>query len=126
MSYVTTAQMEILEKLLKNHTDLDEFVDLAENQVNDIAEARGVSVGDIKTDPVHYKITRYAQCYAIGMALVSYGKVNNNSKRGYSEKYHDYYKEKIDTLEDQLTYQIFVGGVNSPLDRARVSNCWRG
>jgi hypothetical protein len=103
--------------------DLTPYIDEAENEINDLAQRNGVATADIETDPLHYKVKRYAVCFAL-MRLCQDKMGTNNidipSLEKYSIKYDIYLKE-LKHLREEITYEVLTGNILELRDRAVVS-----
>lgn len=103
--------------------DLTAYITESTNEINDLAQRNGVSVDDIETDPLHYKVKRYAVCFAL-MRLCQDKMGTNNVDISALEKYtikYDMYMKELKLLREQITYEVLTGEIDELRDRAVVS-----
>jgi len=126
MSYISTS--DISDKIADGF-DITPYILEADQAVEDLAERVGVrTVSDIKTNPVHYKIRRYATVYSL-MRLCQdrIGAINPDMPE--SNKYliqYGMYKKELDSLVQQIGARMFTGDISSISDRVSSVEIWRG
>lgn len=124
MSYITSA--DIKADLVRN-LDIEPYIEEADFEINDLAELKGVyETTDIKTDPLHYKIKRYAIVFVL--MRICQDSLGTNSVDTDREKYKDnleMYQKELDQLKPLITYEMLTGNVQSMIGRTAVFNLYR-
>ncbi len=126
-AYIETT--DITDNILQLST-LSDYVDQSDDAVKDLAETKGVIDSDnIETNPVHYKIKRYAIAW-VGMEMCSdYMGTNNNDLPVEIEKYavkYEKYLKKVNKLDGKITKEMVTGTVDKASDRASSRRLYRG
>jgi hypothetical protein len=101
--------------------DLTDYLEESDSEVEDLAEKLGVrNPDDIETDPLHYKIKRYAVVFVL-MRLCQ-DKIGSNSVEiADLEKYtvlYNMYSKELQTLRSEISIEMVTGQVNEIRDRA--------
>ena len=124
MSYLTSADIK---SNLTQGFDISQYLDEADNEINDLAEVLGVRDTDNISTPLHYKLKRYAIVFVL-MRLAQ-DKIGTVSMDVAMEKYrdlYDLYKTELRELKPQITYEMVTNTVNSIIARTSVFNLYRG
>lgn len=120
MSYIS--RTDITDNIA-NDFDLTPYIEESDNEINDLAERNGAAVDDIETDPLHFKVKRYAVCFVL-MRLCQDKMGTNNVDIPSLEKYaikYDIYLKELKALREQINYEVITGTVVELRDRAIVS-----
>lgn len=104
--------------------EIEEYISESSQEVIDMAERLGVrDTSNIETNPLHYKIKRYAIVFTL-MRLCQDKAGTNNVEFSDMEKYiikYNMYKKELAELRAELSYEMFTGNVDEIRDRAAVS-----
>ena len=127
MSYIQTADVTAS---IAIGFDLEPYIEEADSEIDDLAERLGVrDTADIETNPLHYKIKRYAIAYIL-MRLCQDKAGTNNVDAIESDKYaalYSMYRQEVETARPQISVEMYTGTVNSTRDRATSSGAlYRG
>lgn len=120
MSYIT--RTDITDNIVGDF-DLNPYLAEIDNEINDLAERNGVSVSNLQTDPLPYKVKRYAICFLL-MRLCQDKMGTNNidipALEKYAIKFDLYYKE-LKMLREEITAEVLTNDISTLRDRAIVS-----
>lgn len=109
--------------------ELEEYIDETNQEVIDLCERKGVrDTSSIETDPLHYKLKRYAIVFMLMRLYQDKIGVNNNELADmdkYVVKYN-LYKKELMSLEEQVSYPMITGSVSEKRDRVKTVTLWRG
>lgn len=102
---------------------LQNKLELSDDAVEDLADIKGVSSSDqIKTDPVHFQLKRYAIYWTCAEICLDYLGTNNVDVVE-QEKYHrkyDIYDNLRKEYAQSITAQMITGTAYNQRDRATV------
>ena len=94
--------------------ELEQYLDEADNEVNDVAESLGVrNTDDIENDPLHYKIKRYAVVFVL-MRLTQDKIGSNNIELPDLEKYtvlYNMYFKELQRLRGEISVEMVTGNL---------------
>ena len=114
---------DITDKVISDTFDLTDYLAESTEAVNDLAERRGVRDSDnIETDPVHFKVKRYAIEYVIMRVCQDNIGVNNVESIDF-EKYSVKYtiaKQMVKQLDTEISIEMLTGSVDEIRDRANI------
>jgi hypothetical protein len=110
--------------------ELEPYIEEADGEIDDLAEKLGVRDStSIKTDPLHYKIKRYAIVYVL-MRLCQDKAGTNNVDLPEVEKYlvlYKMYQKELEQLRSQISVEMMTGEVSAIRDRAiNTGEIYRG
>lgn len=101
--------------------ELDDYLSESDSEVEDLAEKLGVrNPLDIETEPLHYKIKRYAVVFVL-MRLCQDKIGTNHVELTDLEKYtvlYNMYSKELQTLRSEISIEMITGQVNEIRDRA--------
>jgi len=103
--------------------DLEEYLEEADGEIEDLAQKLGVSTTDIETNPIHYKVKRYGVVYVL-MRLCQDKIGTNNPDVPEIEKYmvlYGVYMKEYERLKSEISVEMLTGNVNEIRDRAILS-----
>jgi hypothetical protein len=95
------------------------YIPRSTEAVNDLAETQGIESEDIETNPVHFKIKRYAVAYALRelcLDKIGFNNVEIAEIEKYRIKYMEY-NNRVNQLATQITPPMFTGEVDEAIDR---------
>ena len=98
-------------------------LELSDYAVEDLAEIKGVLSDNIETDPVHWKLKRYAIYWVyseICFDFIGKNNVDIIEQEKYYKKY-EMYKNSLNEIKLEITPEMITGNVGSIRDRATVS-----
>ncbi len=123
MAYLTAS--DIKSNFTKN-MDLTEYLEEADQEIEDICEKKGVrDTADISI-PIHYKLKQYGIKYLkMRVAQDSIGTVNQDVSLDVYREQYDMYRTEIKELYNHITYQMITGTVDSMGARVAVFNIYR-
>lgn len=102
--------------------DLEPYIAEADGEIDDLAEKLGVrDTTDIETNPLHYKVKRYAVAYVL-MRLCQDKAGTNNVDLPEVEKYlalYNVYRKEVEAVRSQIGAEMLVGDVDELRDRAK-------
>lgn len=116
MSYIT--QQDITDKIVDD-IDMTDYIVESDKAVEDLAEELGVRVTtDIET-PVHWRVKRFAICYALMRVCQDHiGKATPDAPE--MNKYligYNIYKKEHDQVRAEITDAMLTGDVDEMRDR---------
>ena len=106
--------------------DLTEYLALAETELADLAEQRGVGSGDI-SDPLHYKVKQWLVAWVCMRVCLDKIGVNNTDVPAEIEKYTVKYKlylKREASLRTEISISMLVDQVDEMRDRANPNHGW--
>lgn len=98
-----------------------DYLQEADDELNDVAEKMGVDADDIETSPLHYKAKRYLICYVC--MRVCQDKAGVNAVDSTNDKYYakyDMYQKEVARLRPELTAGVLTSEEPSELDRGGI------
>ena len=120
MAYIST---DDIKANIADGFNLQPYLEEADSEIIDVAEQVGVyNIDDIKTNPLHYKIKRYAVTFVL-YRLCQDKMGTNNVALDELEKYtmlFGIYKKEYEGLRTEITSQMVTGNVNEMRDRATI------
>jgi len=116
MSYIT--QQDFTDRIIED-LDMTDYIVEADSAVNDLAEELGVrDTTDIET-PVHWRVKRFAICYALMRVCQDHiGKAAADTPE--LNKYligYNIYKKEHDQVRQEITDAMLTGDVDEMRDR---------
>jgi hypothetical protein len=124
MSYITAN--DIKSNLVRSF-DISDYLEEAENEINDVAQRLGIYDTDDISTPIHYKIKRYGIVYVLmRLAQDKIGTCDDDVTLERYQVSYDMYKAEMKDLYPQLTYQMFTGNVTSIISRTSSCRLYRG
>ena len=124
MSYIVRS--DIKDTILGNF-NIQDYLEEVDAEVNDLADKLGVD-STLIVSPIHYKIKRYAICYAL-MRLCQDKLGSNSVEVADQERYvvkYDIYKKELQELRGDITYEMFTGEILERKDRVHSVRLYRG
>lgn len=127
MSYLQTADVTAN---IAIGFDLEPYIEESDSEINDLAERLGVrDPADIETNPLHYKIKRYAVAYIL-MRLCQDKAGTNNLDAMDTDKYlalYTLYKKEVESTRGQISAEMYTGEINAIRDRSiNTGSLYRG
>ena len=101
--------------------DLEPYLDESDGEIEDLAQRLGImDTDDIKSDPLHYKVKRFAVVYVL--TRLCQDKIGvNNPEVVEADKYvimYGIYRKELEVLRSEVNYQMMTGNVLQSGDRA--------
>lgn len=124
MSYITA---EDIKSNLIAGFDISDYIEEADQEINDVGQKLGIRDVSYISIPVHYKIRRYGIVFIL-MRLAQ-DKIGTNQPDITMEKYqmlYEMYQKELKILYSQLTYEMFTGNVDSMIGRTASYGFYRG
>lgn len=120
MSYITVA--DITDGIAETF-DLTNYIEESDSAINDLAERLGVRDPDnIDTDPLHWKLRRYAVTYVLRRLCqdkIGTGNLEVPEFNKYLVGYN-LYKAEFAKIESEISIEMIAGTVNEIRDRANL------
>ncbi len=124
MAYLTSA--DLTANFVRN-MDVSLYLEEADNEVNDLAERRGVYDTTLIQVPLHYKLKEYAKAFVyMRIARDSLGTNSVDTEREMYRDQYEMYQKELDKLAPQITYEVITGNVENMIGRTAVFNLYRG
>jgi len=120
MSYITVADIQ---DSIAEGIDLTNYILESDGEIEDVAEQVGVrDADDIETDPLHYKVRRFAVVYVL-MRMCQDKVGVSNLENPQANKYligYEMYRAQLKELRSQITASMVTGDVDEIRDRANT------
>jgi len=104
---------------------IQQKLELSDDEMVDLAERKGIRDADsIDNNPLHRKIKDYLIAW-IGQEICFDYLGTNNTETAEFEKYmvkYNLYRDKVKSLDAQITYEMILGSVDEIRDRATVGS----
>ena len=117
-TYISTS--DITDDIINDfgNTIVSAKVELSDDAVESMALSKGVSSGDIETDPVNYLVREWAiawVCFRICRDYLGKNNLESFDQDKYAVKGKIYFEEMAD-LDGRITKEVLRGTVNSARD----------
>ncbi len=121
--YITPS--DITNKIFNRFPDTTKqlYVDMANNELEDIAKRKGVDPADIVM-PIHFKLKQYATHYAVSQLAQENIGFNSQDGMGGEDVYLELFKREeylLQNIKKGLNPVMFTGEEETPTNRAVYS-----